>query len=205
MVSQPQYLLFCDAKLSATSCSNESEDHLIGAGRWFFVLERLDSKERLEAMDAEPQIHRDRIGLLAVIRGLEAIEQPGHVRLVTTSRYVDRGIRFGLPNWRDSNYLWESFGSFRPIRNADLWRRVAHAMEYHEVSCRVQNSLQQQFGGLLHSPLNAWANRLDTPPRNRRVIRPSSSKRQWWEMAAACIQSVRESTALPADLSLAPN
>jgi ribonuclease HI len=112
----------------------------IGLGRWQFVLERMDGPERLEAADGESYIHQDRLALLAVVRGLEALEQASLVRLVTTSRYVDRGLRFGLPNWRETNYQWESFGERKPVRNADLWRRVDVAMQYHKVTCRLLKS-----------------------------------------------------------------
>lgn len=109
----------------------------VGLGRWHFVLERIDGSERLEAVDTESYIHHDRLALLSVVRGLEALEQASLVRLVTTSRYVDRGLRFGLPNWRDTNYHWESFGLQKPIRNADLWRRVDVAMQFHEIKSRL--------------------------------------------------------------------
>jgi ribonuclease HI len=112
----------------------------IGLGRWHFVLERMDGPERLEAADCESYIHHDRLALLAVVRGLEALEQASLVRLVTTSRYVDRGLRFGLPNWRETNYQWESFGERKSVRNADLWRRVDVAMQYHNVNCRLLKS-----------------------------------------------------------------
>lgn len=151
MVCQPQYVLFCDSSLSLPVASDGNCEPLVGLGSWHFILDRLDGAERLEAVDSEPQIHRDRIALLAVIRGLEALEHPSHVRLVTTSRYVDRGMRFGLPNWRDANYLWESFGTLKPIRNADLWQRVSSALQYHQISCRILKSNNELVESLIGS------------------------------------------------------
>lgn len=138
MVSMPQYLLFCDAFLSpSSSVATDSTEARIGKGRWHFILERLDEPERFEAMDTEPNIHRDRLALLAVVRGLEALENGGSVRLITTSRYVDRGLRFGLPTWRDTDYHWENFGRLAPIRNADLWKRINAAMQFHDITSRL--------------------------------------------------------------------
>ncbi len=74
------------------------------------------------------------------MRGLEAIEQPSQVTLFTTSRYVARGLRYGLSEWREVNYSWEHFGVQKPIRNADLWQRIDGAMQYHEVACRLLES-----------------------------------------------------------------
>lgn len=137
MVQQPHYLLICDSIISSPATVNNELIPSLGLGRWHFVLEQMDGSERLEAADCESYIHQDRLALLVVVRGLEALEQSSLVRLVTTSRYVDRGLRFGLPNWRETNYQWESFGERKPVRNADLWRRVDVAMQYHKVTCRL--------------------------------------------------------------------
>ena len=149
----------------------------MGLGRWQIVLERIDGSERLEAQDCEPEIHRDRLALLAVVRGWKRLEQAGHVRLVTTSRYVDRGLRFGLPNWRDTNYRWESFGSLQPIRNADLWQRVDVAMQYHAIVCRwlkPHPALVKTVAELSSSPAARRPRQLAPRPRPKppRTIRP---------------------------------
>lgn len=140
VTQQPHYLLICDSVISNPALVDGVTQPTIGLGRWNFVLERIDGPERLEAQDCENYIHQDRLALLAVVRGLEALEQSSIVRLVTTSRYVDRGMRFGLPNWRETSYQWESFGMRKPVRNADLWRRVDVAMQYHEIACRLLKS-----------------------------------------------------------------
>lgn len=137
VVNQPHYLLFCDTHLSSPqACALESR----GFGRWHFVLEQLDGPERIEAADSESEVHRDRLALLAVVRGLEALEQPSQVTLITTSRYVSRGLRYGLNEWREADYTWEHFGMQKPIRNADLWQRIDCAMRYHQVTCRLLQS-----------------------------------------------------------------
>ena len=129
--SKPHYLLFCDGNVSATGESAGSF-----RGRWRFVLEDLVSGERVEATDQESGCAPDRSALVAVLRGLEALEQPSRVTLVTTSRYVTRGLQYGLSEWRDNDYSWEHFGAVQPIRNADLWKRIDRALAYHQVQCR---------------------------------------------------------------------
>ena len=128
---KPHYLLFCDGNLSANGESVGSQ-----RGRWRFVLEDLVSGERIEATDQEVACAPDRSALLAVLRGLEALEQPSRVTLVTTSRYVSRGLQYGLTEWRDNDYSWEHFGAVQPIRNADVWKRIDRALAYHQVQCR---------------------------------------------------------------------
>lgn len=139
VMAQAHYLLFCDTHIARSSLTGSNAPKL-GLGRWLFVLEQLDGTERLEIADSEPSVSPDRLALLCVVRGLEALEQPSQVKLVTTSRYVARGLRYGLSTWRDSDYMWERFGTRKPIRNADLWQRIDGAMNFHCVSCRLIRS-----------------------------------------------------------------
>jgi ribonuclease HI len=128
---KPHYLLFCDGNVSANGESTGSQ-----RGRWRFVLEDLVSGQRTEATDQEIACAPDRSALVAVLRGLESLEQPSRVTLVTTSRYVSRGLQYGLTEWRDNDYSWEHFGTVQPIRNADIWKRIDRALAYHQVQCR---------------------------------------------------------------------
>jgi ribonuclease HI len=109
------------------------------------VLEATDGSSTLEAADDEPEISRDRLELLAIVRGLEALDQRSNVTIVTASRYICRGLRFGLPCWKEDGWQWERFGQLAPVKNADLWRRVDHAMQFHKVHC-------QYNGGTRPSP-----------------------------------------------------
>ncbi len=123
----PHYLLF-------TKYDSSREDDQ--AGSWEFMLESVGTCELFEASGKERDVFGERLELLAVVRGLEAIDQPSRVTLVTPSRYVARGIKFGLPQWRDAGWRWESYGTLVPVKNGDLWQRIDQAMKYHEVACR---------------------------------------------------------------------
>jgi hypothetical protein len=87
-------------------------------------------------VDSEPTATGERLELLAVVRGLEALEGPARVTLVTKSRYVSRGIKVGLPQWRANDWCWENFGRLVPVRDHDLWQRVDRALLFHEVDCQ---------------------------------------------------------------------
>jgi ribonuclease HI len=111
-----------------------------GGIRWKFSLQAVGSGEQLAATDAEPGTYRSRLELLAVVRGLEAIDGPARVTLLTRSSYVSDGLRRQLTQWREHKWRWERFGSMAPIRDFDLWRRIDRALEYHTVECCVQQS-----------------------------------------------------------------
>jgi len=106
-------------------------------GRWEFILTASDGSDRLVAGDVEPEARGERLELLTVVRGLEALDQPSRVTLMTRSRYVREGIRYGLATWRKSDWCWEAFGNMVPIRDRDLWQRMDRAMKFHDVECRT--------------------------------------------------------------------
>jgi hypothetical protein len=100
---------------------------------WQFFWEDLNAGRRFEASDCEPGAGHERLDLLALVRGLESIEGPSRLSLLTTSRYVHQGLVYGLNDWRENGWRWESFGLLVPIKNIDLWQRVDQALQYHQV------------------------------------------------------------------------
>ena len=142
---KPHFLLFSEAHRRSGSATDPSgvgpilaqADNSPPRGKWRFVLESLDSGKRLEVSDEEGEAGRDRLDLLAVVRGLEALDQPSRVTLVTPSRYVTRGLRYGLPQWRENQWRWERFGQLAPVNNSDLWQRIDGALRYHTLDCRM--------------------------------------------------------------------
>lgn len=105
-------------------------------GEWSFVLQAADGSATLQASDSEPELRGERLELLAVVRGLEALDQPSRVTLVTPSKYVNRGIAYGLEEWRQNNWTWERYGQLVPVKNRDLWQRLDQALRVHQVEFR---------------------------------------------------------------------
>lgn len=130
ITSAPHYLLFSEARTGVHSRVADAP------GEWRFVLESADGETLLDVQDEESE-DRDRLELLAVVRGLEAIDHPSRVTLISNSRYVSNGLRRGLPEWRDNGWVWERFGELVPVTNSDLWQRVDHALKFHRVHCRT--------------------------------------------------------------------
>ena len=114
----------------------KSQMSLLEGSHWRFLLKSLDQSFELDASDFEPQIFGEQLELLTLVRGLEALEEPSSVTLVTDSRYVIRGLRHGLNEWRDHNWKWYRFGELTDINYASLWERVDNALQYHRLQCR---------------------------------------------------------------------
>ncbi|MCH2114294.1 MAG: hypothetical protein MK171_05210 [Pirellulales bacterium] len=126
MSKSPHYLLFAEASRNRRTCQT-----------WRFVLQDLDTQRRFSASDTEEAVCGERLELLAVVRGLEALEGSARVTLVTKSRYVSRGMKLGLDEWRANNWRWERFGKIVNVRDHDLWQRVSRASEFHQVDCQA--------------------------------------------------------------------
>lgn len=102
---------------------------------WRFLLLEMGTNRSIDANDLETDLSATRAELLALVRGLEAIDRPGRVKLVTGSRYVQRGLAKGLNAWAAQDWQWERFGRRVPVRDADLWQRVSRALEFHQLDC----------------------------------------------------------------------
>lgn len=133
-IPAPHFLLFSEAKGKKKQ------------GQWRFVLQAADGSATLEAEDLEPDVVGERLELLAVIRGLEALDQPSRVTLFTPSKYVSRGIAYGLEEWRRNDWTWECFGEMVPVKNRDLWQRLDRALNYHTIEFRVQRTDEAHTG-----------------------------------------------------------
>lgn len=112
----------------------------IEGGRWQFILRRADGRVEIAESDFERALLGDRVALLAVVRGLEAIPEPSRILLLTPSRYILNGFRHGLCAWEDQGWQQERLGRRIAVRNHDLWLRVAQARQFHQVTVRYSQS-----------------------------------------------------------------
>ena len=73
----------------------------------------------------------NRMELMAVISGLEALRDACEVTLTSASTYVINSItKKWLDGWEKKN--WVKSGN-TPVPNADLWKRLIEAMKPHTI------------------------------------------------------------------------
>jgi ribonuclease HI len=99
-----------------------------GPGGWGAIL-RYRGHER-ELSGFESGTTNNRMELMAAIASLEALKRPSRVRLHTDSRYVRDGITTWIHDWKRRN--WRTADK-KPVKNVDLWQRLAAALEPHQV------------------------------------------------------------------------
>ena len=125
-----EYLLVCEAR--STTLTD---------GYWRFSLETASGESVFDAEDIEIG-DLNRLSVLAAVRGLEFIEGPSSITLLSNNRYLIKSLSDSLPRWRQNDFIWEHFGRRVDVQNADLWRRVDRALEIHRVeACLVSSRL----------------------------------------------------------------
>src|ERR1700749_4342462 len=75
-----------------------------GPGGWAFILRHPSSGKELEQSGGEPQTTNNRMELMSVIRGLEALKRRSHVELFTDSEYVRQGLSQWMPKWKSNGW-----------------------------------------------------------------------------------------------------
>lgn len=99
-----------------------------GPGGWAALL-RWRGTEKLLA-DGEPATTNNRMELMAAIAALESLKRACDVVLTTDSQYVRQGIEQWVAKWRANG--WRTAAK-EPVKNQDLWQRLAAAVEPHRV------------------------------------------------------------------------
>ena len=98
----------------------------------------------LRAVDAAGKVHErelsagyrlttnNRMELMGVIAGLEALKRPCTVQVITDSQYVAKAF---TENWLKGWIArgWQTAAK-KPVKNVDLWQRLLNAMRPHQVT-----------------------------------------------------------------------
>ncbi|MFT3733924.1 MAG: ribonuclease HI [Rhodocyclaceae bacterium] len=99
-----------------------------GPGGWGAIL-RLGAVEK-ELWGGEPATTNNRMEMLAVIRGLQALKRPVTARIYTDSQYVQKGISEWIHGWKKRG--WKTADK-QPVKNEDLWRLLDSLAEGHKL------------------------------------------------------------------------
>lgn len=99
-----------------------------GVGAYCAILRHKDKEKQI--VSSEPLTTNNRMELMAVIAGLEALKIASKVKIYTDSQYVVNGITKWLPNWLKNN--WKN-SQKKDVLNRDLWERLLKAMDGHEI------------------------------------------------------------------------
>ncbi|MDG1687772.1 MAG: ribonuclease HI [Gammaproteobacteria bacterium] len=99
-----------------------------GPGGWGTILRAKGTEKELSG--AEKDTTNNRMEMMAVIVGLEALQRGCQVKITTDSQYVMKGMMEWLPGWKKRN--WVTAGK-KAVKNVDLWQRLEKAAQGHEL------------------------------------------------------------------------
>ncbi|MDY5647505.1 MAG: ribonuclease HI [Lachnospiraceae bacterium] len=106
-----------------------------GPGGYGAVLVYVDSRGALHEKELTAGYRKttnNRMELMAVIAGLEALIRPCEVEIYSDSKYVvDAFNQHWVESWIRKG--WKR-GKNEPVKNVDLWKRLLKAMEPHKVT-----------------------------------------------------------------------
>jgi ribonuclease HI len=100
-----------------------------GPGGWGAVL-RFNGTDK-ELFGGERTTTNNRMELMAVIRGLQALKRACEVTVTTDSQYVKNGITQWIHNWKRNG--WRTAAK-KPVKNEDLWKLLDQEVAQHQVS-----------------------------------------------------------------------
>ena len=100
-----------------------------GRGGWGVLLRYGDAEKEL--FGGEHDTTNNRMELMAVIKGLEALNRASSVTVTTDSKYVKNGITEWIHNWKRNG--WKTAAK-KPVKNEDLWRELDVMVAKHQVT-----------------------------------------------------------------------
>lgn len=106
-----------------------------GPGGYGAILQYTDSNGTLHEKEMSAGYKRttnNRMELLGVITGLEALKKPCEVEVISDSKYVtDAFNQNWVENWIQKG--WRT-STNKPVKNIDLWKRLIVLVKQHNVT-----------------------------------------------------------------------
>lgn len=104
-----------------------------GPGGWAYILRHTSTGKEKECSGGVRETTNNRMELQAAIEGLKALKRRCRVRLYTDSQYLGLGLSQWLPKWKANGWRRKERGSFKPVKNDDLWKLLDQLLTEHEI------------------------------------------------------------------------
>lgn len=106
-----------------------------GPGGYGTVLHFVDPAGQLHVLELSQGYRRttnNRMEIMGVVAGFEALKRPCRVTVVSDSQYVINALsKHWIDGWVKKGWVGSNK---QPVKNVDLWKRLLAAMEGHEVT-----------------------------------------------------------------------
>ena len=144
-MSEPHVVIHTDG-----ACSGNP-----GPGGWAAILGFGTHVKELKG--GELHTTNNRMELTAAIAGLDSLTRPCLVDLYTDSQYLRDGITKWMKRWKRNG--WRTADN-KPVKNADLWRRLdvacsEHQVRWHWLRGHVGHALNERADALAREAIAA--------------------------------------------------
>ena len=102
-----------------------------GAGGWAFLLR--SDEHSVEQSGGYAQTTNNRAELQAAVEGLNVLEQPSDILLVSDSKYLLDGVSSGRHKWRTNSWMITRHRRTYPLVNLNLWLKLDEMAAKHMI------------------------------------------------------------------------
>jgi len=119
----PSVLLFTDG-----ACRGNP-----GPGGWAYILRHPKTGAEKVGSGGLALTTNNQMEMQAVISGLEALQRPSAVEVITDSSYVAKGSIEWLPGWKRNGWRRREGTQWKPVKNVELWQQLDQLLALHQV------------------------------------------------------------------------
>jgi len=105
-----------------------------GPGGWAFILRHVTTGKSMEKTGATPQTTNNQMELQALIEGLQSLQRPTRVHVVTDSTYLKQGLTEWIQNWKRRGWKRKTSNGLKPVKNVEQWKQLDELTQMHNLS-----------------------------------------------------------------------
>ena len=105
-----------------------------GPGGWAFILRHVTTGKTMEKTGATQQTTNNQMELQALTEGLQSLQRPTHVHVVTDSTYLKQGLTEWIQNWKRRGWKRKTSNGLKPVKNVEQWKQLDALTQMHKLS-----------------------------------------------------------------------
>ena len=105
-----------------------------GPGGWAFILRHVTTGKTMEKTGATLQTTNNQMELQALIEGLQSLQRPTRVHVVTDSTYLKQGLTEWIQNWKRRGWKRKTSNGLKPVKNVEQWKQLDALTQKHKLS-----------------------------------------------------------------------
>jgi len=105
-----------------------------GPGGWAFILRHVTTGKTMEKTGATLQTTNNQMELQALIEGLQSLQRPTRVHVVTDSTYLKQGLTEWIQNWKRRGWKRKTSNGLKPVKNVEQWKQLDELTQIHQLS-----------------------------------------------------------------------